>query len=503
MEQELVTHTRAYREMLLKDAYRPGYHFALPDDNGYPGDPNGAFFADGVYHLMYLYKSSATGGYHWGHVSSLDLIHWRHHVDALTVQEGDEGCYSGGAFVDDDGTAYLSFWKFPAADRTKDRGGIALACAKPPYEVWERMEPLAVESSEDWGIADIEINGSVLHIGCADPSNIWKTNGKYYMQLGNKPVLDRYGTAEARYQGDWTELVCSSDLKKWEYVGRFYENPQRGVEDYPDETEDDMCPSFLPLFDAKENGNPTGKYLQLFISHNHGCQYYVGRLEGERFYPETHGRMSWADRTYFAPEALVDDGRRHIIWSWLCDKPKHDFQKYGWSGVYAFPRLVWWANGELKMAPADALDGLQYSHRVYSATNGDAVPVANGESFRLRGVWNARDRVGVRVRVSEDAAEFTEIYYSPEEGMLVMDTTHSGSGGVRVRECAPFKLQNGEALSLDVFVDKSVVEVYANERQAICRRIYPTDPEKSMGVTLIGERPVRLDSYAIFPCNPY
>ena len=43
-----------------------------------------------------------------------------------------------------------------------------------------------------------------------------------------------------------------------------------------------MCPSFLPLYDAKENGNKTDKWLQLFISHNKGCQYYIGTLDGEK-----------------------------------------------------------------------------------------------------------------------------------------------------------------------------------------------------------------------------
>lgn len=503
-EIEWIKHTRAYRELLLSDPYRPGYHFAMPDDNGYPGDPNGAFFADGVYHLMYLYKNSATNGYHWGHVSSIDLLHWRHHPDALTVQDGDEGCYSGGAFLGGDGTAYLSFWKFPAADRSRDRGGVALACAKPPYEVWERMEPIAVESSDEWGVAEIEIDGERRYIGCADPSNVWRMNGKYYMQLGNKPLLDGHGAEDARYRGDWTELVRSDDLKKWEYVGRFYDSPWRGLEGYPDAGEDDMCPSFLPLFDAKENGNFTGKYLQLFISHTRGCQYYVGGLAGEHFIPEVHGRMSWADRSYFAPEALIDGRNRHIFWSWLYDDSlKREFADKSWSGVYSFPRLVWWADGELKMAPADELEQLQYGQRTYSAADGRAVPTASGESFRLRGVWNAEGRVGVRVRVSEDGSEYTEIYYSPEEGMLVLDTTHSGCKGFCVRECAPFTLRAGESLSLDVLVDRSVVEVYANERQAICRRIYPTNPERSMGVELIGGLPEALETYAIFPCNPY
>ena len=107
MKDEAIS-TRAYRERLLGDANRPTYHFAIPDDYGYPGDSNGAFFADGVYHLMYLYKNSKTNAYHWGHISSLDMLHWRNHQDALTDLEGDEGCFSGGAFVDDDGTIIVA-----------------------------------------------------------------------------------------------------------------------------------------------------------------------------------------------------------------------------------------------------------------------------------------------------------------------------------------------------------------------------------------------------------
>ena len=71
--------TRLYRERMLADGYRPTYQFAIPDDLGIPGDSNGAFFADGVYHLMYLYKNSETDAFHWGHQSSLDLLHWRNH----------------------------------------------------------------------------------------------------------------------------------------------------------------------------------------------------------------------------------------------------------------------------------------------------------------------------------------------------------------------------------------------------------------------------------------
>lgn len=498
--------TRAYRERLLADAYRPTYHFAVPDDLGIPGDSNGAFFADGVYHLMYLYENSETDAFHWGHVSSIDLLHWRHHPDALTSFEGDRGCFSGGGFVDDDGTVYLTFWKFPSAKPSGDRGGIAIAYAKPPYDVWERMETLAVESSESWGVTDIEIDGEIQRVGSADPSNIWKMNGKYYLQTGNKVVLDRFGRNEdslQKYKGDWTDLFRSDDLKKWEYVGRFYENRQMGIQDWPDETEDDMCPSFLPLYDAEENGKFTGKYLQIFISHNKGCQYYVGSMDGECFVPEQHGRMSWKDISYFAPEALVDDKNRQIVWTWLhCNLP-NDFKRFGWSGVYGLPRNVWYENGVLMQAPVSEVDALEYGHIAYDPADGETIKVGDGEQCRIKGVWKGGEKAGVAVRISRDESEYTEIYYCPEEKKLIMDTTRSGREGRKAREEAPFELCDGEDLSLDIFIDHSVLEVYANKRQAICRRVYPSDPKNSTGVKLIGAAPKKLDTYRMFPANPY
>ena len=49
---ELVKSTREYRERLLADPYRPAFHFCIPEDKGHPGDPNGAFFYNGRYHLI-------------------------------------------------------------------------------------------------------------------------------------------------------------------------------------------------------------------------------------------------------------------------------------------------------------------------------------------------------------------------------------------------------------------------------------------------------------------
>ena len=503
--------TRLYREKLLADPYRPGYHFAVPDGNGYPGDPNGAFFADGRYHLMYLYKSDIQNSYSWGHISSLDLLHWRHHPDALTSLDGDGGCFSGGAFVDDDGTAYLTFWKFPSKNGT-DNGGIAIAYSKSPYEVWERITPIAVESShEHWGVTDIEIDGHVKHIACADPGNIWKMNGYYYIQTGNKVLLDNFGRnagSPIEYKGDFTDLFRSKDLKSWEFVHRFYENPHLDA-DYPDETEDDMCPTLLPLPDAKCDGKLTEKYLQTFISHNKGGQYYIGELRGEKFHPTEHGRFTWKDNALFAPEAMLDDKNRHLAWFWYLDDIKGEYAAREWLGVYSFPRVFWY-DGGLKMAPACELDKLQYNEQSFNVGSLDGtreLAVKNGESFRLRANIDpcGAKSITVRVRANSDCSEYTDITVDIPADKLIVDTTHSGNTVKAIREEAPFTLTEGETLSLDIFVDKSVVEVYANERQAICRRVYPATPSDAMHVHVIsdGADLGEVAAWEMMPTNMY
>jgi beta-fructofuranosidase len=67
-------------------------------------------------------------------------------------------------------------------------------------------------------------------------------------------------------------------------------------------------------------------------------------------------------------------------------------------------------------------------------------------------------------------------------------------------------LKADEPLRLRVFVDKSVVEVFANGRQAAMRRIYPSRPD-SVGVRLFsngGEaRVTSLEAWEIAASNPY
>ncbi len=503
---DVLRSTRLLREKMLADPYRPGYHFCTTEDMGLPGDPNGAFYHDGRYHLMYLYSRNGSG-FCWGHISSSDLVHWRHQPDAIGPGAGDEGCFSGGGFVDDDGTAYLTYWMLWGAK------GIGMAAGRSPFDRWTKLDANPVIRSTEWGVTEIKsADGKPVYLGSADPSNIWKHNGRYYMLTGNLLVLNKVGRnpdSPITEQGDRLYLFGSDDLKTWNYMHVFYDrNPE-----WTDRSEDNMCPSFLPLPSSPAGGPPSGKHLLLFIAHNKGCQYYVGDYRDDRFFPDNHGRMSWVDNTYFAPEALLDGKGRQIMWAWLTDNPPTDRQQ-GWSGVYGLPRTLWLGeDGTLRMRPVPELETLRSHEKTWNETT-----LADGKTFPLEGVSGdscelqfdvnpgTAKRCGVKVRAAADGSEETLLYYDADAKQLVFDSTRSGQYGRQVVEQAPLALQPGEPLKLRVFVDKSVVEVYANDRQAIGRRVFPAHAE-SLGITLFsegGESSFKnLVGWQMSPSNPF
>ena len=118
----------------------------------------------------------------------------------------------------------------------------------------------------------------------------------------------------------------------------------------------------------------------------------------------------------------------------------------------------------------------------------------------------AAKRCGVKVRAASNGKEETLLYHDVEAKQLVFDATRSGAMGRTVIERAPLALQKGEPLNLRVFIDKSVVEVYANDRQAIGRRVYPTQDD-SLGVLLFtegGEATFKnVRAWEMAPSNPF
>ena len=261
---------------------------------------------------------------------------------------------------------------------------------------------------------------------------------------------------------------------------RFYDSNRK----WTDQSEDNMCPSFLPLPSTPDGGKASGKHLLVFISHNKGCQYYIGDYKNDHFYPFNHGRMTWKDQSYFAPECLIDGKGRHILWTWIFDERPDEISKAsGWTGTYGLPRSLWLGEDEtLRMQPVKELEQLRLNEKcVPNITVNPGSEVKLNEltyelmELELTLVPGESSQFGLKACMSEDGREETIIFYDQEDQKLKVDLSKSGLGyGPRIVEEAPLKLENNEPLILRIFIDRSIVEVFANDKQAISRRIYPT-----------------------------
>ena len=495
---QMVNDTRALRDKLLRDPYRPGYHFVTPEGRCGPFDPNAAIFWNGRYHLMYIFQNAK--GHCWGHASSRDLLHWRHHRPALEPGEGDQGIFSGGVFVDKKGVATITYWGLG-----KPRGICIATSTDKDLDTWTKSPKNPVIRETHWGYAVVGEKGKQVIYGAADPSAIWTHKGRYYMMTGNLLVLNEFGRKrkQAEHLGDTTYLFVSDDLVNWKYLHPFYKSDRKWTR----ADEDNMCPDFFPLGD---------RHMLLFISHNLGCQYYIGRYENDRFTPDTHGRMTWVDSGFFAPESLVDDKGRRIMWAWIFDRRGGRTRNASaWSGTMSLPRVLsLGADKTLRINPPAELALLRYNPVAKKdlAVKADAeLPLKGitGNSIELAITIRPGKgkQCGVKVCCSPDGKEQTLIYYDAADKKLKIDTRKSSLGeGQKKIEGGPFELKPDEPLTLRVFVDRSVVEVFANGRQAVMRRIYPTRKDSVNVVLFAAGGDVKVptaESWQLMPSNPH
>ncbi len=462
---------RALREGILSDPSRPGYHFVIPEGVGMPFDPNGAIYWKGRYHLFYIFQDTRSGqnDHHWGHVSSTDLFHWRHHPTGLVG-----GMFSGNCFINEDGRPTVCYHQV-------GQGNAMAVAIDDDLNTWEKLDsnPITPKTKEG-----DEHRGKYRSW---DPFG-WLEDGTYYAIFGGEhPGIAKSGSLDG----------------EWKYVGDLFAHGVDGVS----LDEDVSCADFFKL---------GGKDMLLCISHRLGCRYYLGEWKNEQYYPEFHERMSWSDNAFFAPESLKDDRGRRIMWAWIFDTPGFGVRRdHGWSGTMSLPRVLsLGADGQLRMDVPEEIEALRYGvvkkeDLTVASDSSLVLDGMSGNSLELAIEMESADaaQFGVKVCASPNGEEETLVFYDAAEKRLKVDTRKSGPEGTpKGVEAGPFALKDGEPLKLRVFVDKSVVEVFANSRQAVMRRVYPARPD-SLAVSLFAKggnvNVHSVTAWKIAPSNPY
>ena len=149
--------------------------------------------------------------------------------------------------------------------------------------------------------------------------------------------------------------------------------------------------------------------------------------------------------------------------------------------------------------PAPELEVLRSDHLslrdVQIPAGGDVRLDISGDSLELRTVleWDDAEEIGLKVRCSPDGEEETLVRFNVNPGRtnvppgevapmreLILDVSRSSmSPDVSNRESqrSAFEVPYGNVVELRIFVDRSVVEVIADRRHYVGKRIYPVRPD--------------------------
>ena len=445
---------RDVREHLLRDPHRPGYHFVVPEGLAHPADPNGAIFWQGNVHLGYIYQRH--GEHCWGHVSSHDWLHWKHHLPWLTPTDDspETGIFSGNCFHGDNEAVFL-------------------------YHGTEQGNSIAT-AGDHW-LEQVRKSPANPIVPVQDESGR-RTGSQGWSSWDPHGWMDADGTYYGIFGGHTASVFKTRNLHStWNYVGDFLAHPLEGV----DLHEDISCPDFFPMGD---------KWVMLCISHELGCRYYIGDWRNEQFHPEYHEQMSWVDNGWFAPESLLDDKGRRIMWAWARDERDRETEQSasGWSGTFTFPSVMVMDRGRIHLQPIEELQDITYGgdNRRLTLEDGDNVLVGglHNRQIDICAWFMPQDahRFGVTVCRSPGGEEQTVVGVDLREQMLFIDTTRSSETiGKRTVEKAPLpdyqaaQLREDGGMLLRVLADNSIVEAFAGGTQAM-RRMYPTRTDSDM-----------------------
>jgi beta-fructofuranosidase len=119
----------------------------------------------------------------------------------------------------------------------------------------------------------------------------------------------------------------------------------------------------------------------------------------------------------------------------------------------------------------------------------------------------ACEAVGLTVRSAPDGKEQTSITYSRTSGHLLVERERSSLGldVDRTSQGGPFTLAEDETLKLRVFLDASVIEIFANDRACLTSRVYPSRSDSlGLGLFARGDKVLlkALDVWEMRPISP-
>lgn len=495
----------ALENILTGDPYKTQYHGG-PYQH-WMNEPHAPVYYNGVYHLFF--QSNSVGTYWrnicWGHLVSDDTVRWRPVRDAIVPTEHSvvpDGVWSGGAALDKNGVPVLFF---TAGNDSFRRDGLIsnqnIGAAypadlnDPELTEWVICDDLAIAQQPGQGRAG----------EFRDP-HIWKEGGRWFMLVCSGSGKTTGGTA-LLYVSDRLEVLGDGRIDMdWQYRGPVYEMENQAVT-YGTSWE---LPILLPL----SNGAGTVTKYAFFISPapagiaDNKVYYFLGDFDPEdgKFTPdEAFGglprMLDYGSNVFTGPSVLQDPvtGRVCMFSIMQDQRTGPEEAAAGWAHCVGLTRnIILNEDGtDVRVAP---------DPRVYDLMGEELLLIENvtleEANAALEGV--SGDMLYIKaVLVPGDAQPFglickaegrrnqTVFTYHTERGTLDGYTANRGKGAAVSLVEGPVPLKDG-ALTMEIFIDRSLVEGFFNGDKAVSIRSYAVPEARGIRLFADGELKVSL-----------
>lgn len=456
--------------------WRPDYHFTAPQN--WINDPNGLVYYQGEYHLFYQHNpfENKWGHMSWGHAVSKDLIKWEHLP--LAIPEDSVWIFSGSAVVDKNNTSGFQTGTEPCM--------VALYTAD--YHDGKK-EAQYLAYSNDRGRTWTKYAGNpVIDLQMTDfrdPHVIWHEKTQQWVMSVVFPK---------EYK---VIFYTSKNLKDWTRAGEFGNQGEvRKIWE---------CPALVEV-PIEDNSQKT-KWI-LFVSTNgqeekfEGMQYFVGDFNGSTFKndnsPETKLYVDYGKDFYAAIPYTDAPDNQKVILGWMSSWQYADaVPTFPWKGQMAVPRNISLRQTEeglrLFQEPIATLkpkkDYLVFEKKnfVFSKEkqlDGMTLFAKNSYMVEIEFKRKSAQIFGLRIAQLKDKKDNkkilqqTTVGYDVQTHQLYIDRKNSGvmiKDNFASLDKTTLKLKD-KTLKLKVLVDKTSVEVFANDgEKVISDLIFPTE----------------------------
>jgi beta-fructofuranosidase len=250
------------------------------------------------------------------------------------------------------------------------------------------------------------------------------------------------------------------------------------------------CPDFFQL---------GSKYVFLY-STERKVFWQTGELDKKEMVFHSNKQGLLDSGAYYAPKSQLGSSGQRILWGWIPEtRPEAEFSKAGWAGCLSLPRaLSLDSAGNLEMRVGPDAHKLRSNAFVLANASG-----SNAERFRvLRKVQIKNVSAEIFLRIQNQRFSLSLMDGAKLFLQLLYDPTQSEKE-LRINSVsAPLSLLPEEKeVEISIFLDGSVVEVFANSRACITARVYQV-PQNPLRLEIQDSDIDRLSTLQVWRINP-